>query len=959
MNLAWMSVFRKIAESGVSNAKSKAERRNIILTNYISLVAAFAILLLLIGRAIFAFVNLSIASTLLQGSVLFLLPIIANRLGFINASRLMLCWLPALFQIYATLRTIEDTPVLESSTYVGLRFFMLAFSCFPFLVFDIGKKNHLFLLGLLGPLTHLLFFDVILNFFGVGYRQVGLTDTTYEFNNVRVAVSLVIIGSSSFFLKSLIERSDELNEKLIAELEEKNKVIQQQASDEVHQLNQQLRKNLQQLTEREFILNQSQRIAKIGSWDYKLETKSIFWSDEMYNIFGYDETLDLNDPDLSKLLWGDQAAVVDVATGNLLKTGRPFDFTLHTKTPVGYLKWVRIYAFPVERNNSIVGATGICHDITFYKEAEEKIKMNEMKYHSLFEQASDAIMVTDFTGSFTDVNASLCKMFGYTKDELLQRNISSLIEAEHLKANPIHFDKLKIGEHIFSERHMVHKDGTLVMVEANVKKSGDDRIMAIVRDVTELRKVQRQVQISEALFRGAFEDSALGMALVDMDGKWLKVNHRLCSITGYTEEEMRRLTYQDITHPDDLPQDEEIIRKSLSGELETFEVIKRYFHKNGSIIWVSLNVSIIKDTQSKPLYFVVQIEDITERKRSQEELMLSQANLNATINNTEIMIWSVDRNFNLLTFNKPFYDYILNNYGEEIKVGKRVLATIETAENIERTRKWEQIYLRALSGEIVTLENTRFGMDFQYSLSPIIEETKVIGVSIFAENVTERKSRDRELAEANKKIGELRLMSLRSVMNPHFVFNVLNSIQFFIARNDRLNAINYLSTFSKLMRSILTHSVNNRVKLSEEIDMLRNYVELEKTRFEDKFNFVLNIDQEVEAESIEIPSLLIQPYVENAIIHGLYNKIGSGTLTINVRQKDDAIVFEIEDDGIGREAADKLREQNFPVHKSMGIKITEERLKLINEHHNVAFEVDDLKGDAGPSGTKVTVWVKI
>jgi LytS/YehU family sensor histidine kinase len=259
----------------------------------------------------------------------------------------------------------------------------------------------------------------------------------------------------------------------------------------------------------------------------------------------------------------------------------------------------------------------------------------------------------------------------------------------------------------------------------------------------------------------------------------------------------------------------------------------------------------------------------------------------------------------------------------------------------------------------MTLEENRFGIDFQYSLSPIIDAGEVIGVSIFADNVTERKARDRELAEANKKIGELKLMALRSVMSPHFIFNVLNSIQFFIAKNDRLNAINYLSIFSKLVRSILTHSVNNRITLSEEIEMLQNYIELEMTRFENKFSFSITIDPEIESEqeSIVIPSLLVQPYVENAILHGLYNKGENGELLIGVGERDGMIFFEIEDNGIGREAAMKLRKKNFPSHVSMGINITEERLKLINQSHHPAFEIEDLMDGDSPVGTRVRIGI--
>lgn len=952
-----MPLIKNFTESGIAFTDSKAEQRNIILTNYISLVAANATLLLLIGRSLFAFVNFSIIFTLFQGVVLFLIPIILNRFGMINLSRLTLCWIPALYQLYATLRTMSETLEFENSTYVGLRFFLMAFSCFPFLVFDL-KKTGIFVAGLLGPLSCLLFFDPILMWFGYGYHDMGLNEATYDFNNVRVFISVMIIGSSSFFLKSLIEKNEAINEKLLDELAEKNKLLQSQADTEVHQLNQLLYTNLQQLSEREFILNQSQRIAKVGSWERRGDDRLVYWSNEMYNIFGVSRDFDLKDFDLSKLFSGSQLELLIIANKKLFETGEPYDLTVQAKTPLGYQKWIRVCGFPIRSGDEIIGATGICHDITFYKEAEELLKAKEGKYRQLFEQASDAILVTDFQGNITDVNTSLVNMIGYERDELINLPITNLIEPQNLKQNPIPIAKIISGEHIFNEWSLLHKNGLLVLVEANVKASGEDKIMAIIREVTELRAVQRQVQISEARFRGAFEDSAIGMTLVALNGKWMKVNRAFCTMTGYSEQELLGLSFEDITHPDDASADVAVVKKMIESDAGVFRFEKRYIHKNGSIVWVNLNVSTIRDSDGVPLYFVGQIEDITEERRSRENLILSEANLNATINNTEIFIWSIDRHYNLLTFNKPFEEYIRQQYGVAVERGKRIMDTLTSPESVEMKKKWTEIYMRALAGEVVTLEETRFGKDFKYSVSPIIENTKVMGVSIFADNVTERKMRDRELADAQRKIGELKLMALRSVMNPHFVFNVLNSIQYFIAKNDRVNAINYLSTFSKLIRSILTHSVDNKIRLADEIEMLKNYVHLEMTRFENKFSFDLLVDENVELDNIEIPSLLVQPYVENAILHGLYNKIGPGKLTIRIREKNDAVVFEIEDDGIGREEARKLRNQNMPMHKSMGIKLTEERLKLINEAHNVAFEIQDLKNDHGAAGTKVIIGVK-
>src|SRR6187549_765580 len=132
-----MAFIKTITEYGISAADSNAEKRNIVLTNYISIVAAVATLLLLAGRYFFATVNLSIAFTLFQGCLLFMVPVLLNRLGYINVSRVALCWLPTVYQLYSSTIAMQQATSFETSSYVGLRFFMIAFSCFPFLVFDL------------------------------------------------------------------------------------------------------------------------------------------------------------------------------------------------------------------------------------------------------------------------------------------------------------------------------------------------------------------------------------------------------------------------------------------------------------------------------------------------------------------------------------------------------------------------------------------------------------------------------------------------------------------------------------------------------------------------------------------------------------------------------------------------------------------------------------------------------
>jgi LytS/YehU family sensor histidine kinase len=194
-------------------------------------------------------------------------------------------------------------------------------------------------------------------------------------------------------------------------------------------------------------------------------------------------------------------------------------------------------------------------------------------------------------------------------------------------------------------------------------------------------------------------------------------------------------------------------------------------------------------------------------------------------------------------------------------------------------------------------------------------------------------------------------------MNPHFIFNSLNSIQYFILENDQVNAVNYLSTFSKLIRGILNNSISNKIRLTEELEQLNHYVSLELLRFENRFDFILQVDPDLDVEDIEIPSMLLQPYVENAILHGLYNKLNPGTLKVSVKEAGHSILFEIEDDGVGRAAAMNFRRHLYG-HKSMGTALTEERLKLINAQSDASLKIIDLEREGKPAGTKVQIWIK-
>jgi PAS domain S-box-containing protein len=132
---------------------------------------------------------------------------------------------------------------------------------------------------------------------------------------------------------------------------------------------------------------------------------------------------------------------------------------------------------------------------------------------------------------------------------------------------------------------------------------------------------------ADSLFQNAFEHAAIGMALVAPNGAWLRVNHSVCDLTGYTEAELLQLTFQDITHPDDLDLDLSYVRKMLAGEIDTYQMQKRYFHKTGALVWVLLSVSLVRDEDAQPRFFISQIQDITERKEHERQLSEAAAEI--------------------------------------------------------------------------------------------------------------------------------------------------------------------------------------------------------------------------------------------------------------------------------------------------------------------------------------------
>ena len=241
----------------------------------------------------------------------------------------------------------------------------------------------------------------------------------------------------------------------------------------------------------------------------------------------------------------------------------------------------------------------------------------------------------------------------------------------------------------------------------------------------------------------------------------------------------------------------------------------------------------------------------------------------------------------------------------------------------------------------------------------------LLGVFVFRTLLLKRKNEKLETektkAKLQQKVSELEMQSLRAQMNPHFIFNCLSSINRFILKNETEAASDYLTRFSRLIRMVLIHSQSQRIVLKDELEMLRLYLDMEQLRFKNSFDYNISFTNSMDPENIFIPPLLLQPFCENAIWHGLMHIEKKGYLEIKMSLQDEYLNCIISDNGIGRKKAAELKSRSGEMHKSVGLKITAERLSLMNEENNLNTSYttkDILDGEGNIAGTKVILNIR-
>jgi tetratricopeptide (TPR) repeat protein len=283
------------------------------------------------------------------------------------------------------------------------------------------------------------------------------------------------------------------------------------------------------------------------------------------------------------------------------------------------------------------------------------------------------------------------------------------------------------------------------------------------------------------------------------------------------------------------------------------------------------------------------------------------------------------------------YDQFLNDFDRMIQADSSLVDAKIFQVTEEKIMQLEKE--RALKDELITKKN-KFNYVLIGSVILMLILLGLIAKALFS------------IKTKNKKIA---LQSLRREMNPHFIFNSLNSVNQFIAQNNELEANKYLTSYSNLMRNMMETSNKDFISLANELEQIKKYLDLEHLRFQDKFDYELVVDEKLDSDAILVPNMLIQPHLENAIWHGLRYRETIGKLKVSFTEENQLIKVSIEDDGIGVEKSRELKTQNQKVHASRGLNNVEERINLLNDlyHQQISYTIST--GTDG-NGTLVTLY---
>ncbi len=379
------------------------------------------------------------------------------------------------------------------------------------------------------------------------------------------------------------------------------------------------------------------------------------------------------------------------------------------------------------------------------------IKESEERYRSLIEQASDAIYVNNAKGDFTQVNDSMCKMVGYSREELLTMNVRDLLSADLLKLNPLQYSEAKPGTTVTGERKFIHRNGTVVDIEINGKKFTDDRTLVIFHDITERKKAEAELRSSEQKYKLLFESNPVPLSMIAKDDlSIIAINQTAADLYGYTKDELLNKTASIVRLEEDFEQQKRYFQSEVNGP--TDRGIVRHVKKDGTILFVNVIVNDIL-FEGRVVRLVLS-SDVTEKLKAEALLKTTEANLQTILSTTDTAYALLNSDLDILEYNKKAllfakneFQFDFNNKGkvfDQMPENRRLpfLAHVKNAFK-GQTISYEVSYPRP--------ENKQSW--YSVRMFPISDtDHQILGLVLAIDDITERKEAEQSLQSAYERI---------------------------------------------------------------------------------------------------------------------------------------------------------------------------------------------------------------
>ncbi|MBA4850079.1 HAMP domain-containing sensor histidine kinase [Emticicia sp. BO119] len=485
---------------------------------------------------------------------------------------------------------------------------------------------------------------------------------------------------------------------------------------------------------------------------------------------------------------------------------------------------------------------------------------------------------------------------------------------------------ISTGESFVEQFEIFTNKNNVKWVESSAQADFEDGkcilIYGTFQDITAQKTLLETLYLNEEKFQKAFEFAPIGMALVSPSGQWIKVNKQVCKITGYSEEELMTLTFQDLTYTDDLDKDLALVKQMLNKEIENYEMEKRYFHKKGHIVWVHLTVSLVRNNEGLPLYFISQINDITQQKNASEELQRERQRLFQTIEGTNIGTWEWNIQEDIMIYNERWAGIVGYTLEELKPINKKTWNNLVHPDDSEISDKaLEKCFLRESeyyeceyrmkhkSGDWIWVQDKGKVIEWSVEKKPLI----MLGTHA---DITERKNSEQELkntldivSEQNKRLINFTHITSHNLRSHTGNFQMLLGL--LLEETDEIKKkelTEFLLTIANDLQETI-HYLNEvlqiQTNLNQQVKKINLFNETEKVLL----NIKGSIDETSAIVHIDIPQNLTvnysPEYIESVLLNLLTNAIKyrhpdrNPVINIDTKNTEKYIILKIEDNGMG------------------------------------------------------------